>query len=171
MLTGIILTPCPPMFMHIKKPIIILCRTQKSNKVPSVILFPGIRQSTSSRNCTTFTVLRVRRLGSGLRRFTRLTNAFSKKLENLKAAVTLYFAWYNFVRCSSDPASASCDAGGDNGSHLDSGRVARLGASHVCITKDSKTVWGSGMSALHIPNCAPIPHASTHCWTSRPVAP
>lgn len=35
-----------------------------------------------------------------LRRFTRLTNAHSKKLENLKAAVTLYFAWYNFVRVS-----------------------------------------------------------------------
>ncbi len=35
-----------------------------------------------------------------LRRFTRLTNAYSKKLENLKAAVTLYFAWYNFVRIS-----------------------------------------------------------------------
>lgn len=33
-----------------------------------------------------------------LRRFTRLTNAFSKKLEYLKAAVALHFAWYNFVR-------------------------------------------------------------------------
>jgi hypothetical protein len=33
-----------------------------------------------------------------LRRFTRLTNAFSKKLDNLKAAVTPYFAWYNFCR-------------------------------------------------------------------------
>ncbi len=33
-----------------------------------------------------------------LRRFTRLTNAFSKKLENLKAAVSLYFAHYNLVR-------------------------------------------------------------------------
>jgi len=33
-----------------------------------------------------------------LRRFTRLTNAYSKKLANLKAAVTLYFAWYNFCR-------------------------------------------------------------------------
>jgi hypothetical protein len=32
------------------------------------------------------------------RRFTRLTNAFSKKLENLKAALSLHFAWYNFVR-------------------------------------------------------------------------
>lgn len=32
-----------------------------------------------------------------IRRFTRLTNGFSKKLENLKAAVTLHFAHYNFV--------------------------------------------------------------------------
>ena len=34
----------------------------------------------------------------GMRRFTRLTNAFSKKLANLRAAVALYFAHYNFVR-------------------------------------------------------------------------
>lgn len=33
-----------------------------------------------------------------MRRFTRLTNAFSKKIENLKAAVALHFAHYNFVR-------------------------------------------------------------------------
>ena len=32
------------------------------------------------------------------RRFTRLTNAFSKKLANLKAQVALHFAHYNFVR-------------------------------------------------------------------------
>lgn len=33
-----------------------------------------------------------------MRRFTRLTNAFSKKLPNLKAAVGLHFAHYNYVR-------------------------------------------------------------------------
>jgi IS1 family transposase len=33
-----------------------------------------------------------------MRRFTRLTNGFSKKLENLKAAVALHFCHYNFVR-------------------------------------------------------------------------
>lgn len=31
-------------------------------------------------------------------RFTRLTNAFSKKLANLKAPVALHYAHYNFVR-------------------------------------------------------------------------
>ncbi|GAA4344355.1 IS1 family transposase [Flaviaesturariibacter amylovorans] len=33
-----------------------------------------------------------------MRRFTRLTNAFSKKLENHKHAISLYFVYYNFVR-------------------------------------------------------------------------
>ena len=34
----------------------------------------------------------------GMRRFTRLTNAFSKKLENHYHALALYFMFYNFVR-------------------------------------------------------------------------
>ena len=38
-------------------------------------------------NCRTF-----------MRRLTRLTNGFSKKLGNLIAALSLYFAHYNFVR-------------------------------------------------------------------------
>jgi len=33
-----------------------------------------------------------------MRRFTRLTNAFSKKIENHAAAISLYFAYYNFCR-------------------------------------------------------------------------
>ncbi len=32
------------------------------------------------------------------RRFTRLTNAFSKKLENLEHSVSLYFMYYNYCR-------------------------------------------------------------------------
>jgi hypothetical protein len=32
------------------------------------------------------------------RRLTRLTNAFSKKLENFKAAVALHYAYYNFFK-------------------------------------------------------------------------
>ena len=34
----------------------------------------------------------------GIRRLTRLTNAFSKKLPNLKAAIALHFAYYIFCR-------------------------------------------------------------------------
>ena len=34
----------------------------------------------------------------GIRRFTRLTNGFSKKIENHAAAVSLWFMYYNFVR-------------------------------------------------------------------------
>jgi len=38
-----------------------------------------------------------------MRRFTRLTNAFSKKLENLNAAVALHFYHYNFMRIQQIP--------------------------------------------------------------------
>ena len=34
----------------------------------------------------------------GMRRFTRLTNAFSKKVDNHLHALSLYFVFYNFVR-------------------------------------------------------------------------
>jgi len=34
----------------------------------------------------------------GIRRFTRSTNAFSKKLANHRHAQALYFMFYNFVR-------------------------------------------------------------------------
>jgi hypothetical protein len=34
----------------------------------------------------------------GLRRFTRLTNAFSKKIDMHIYALSLYFVFYNFVR-------------------------------------------------------------------------
>jgi IS1 family transposase len=46
-----------------------------------------------------------------LRRLTRLTNAYSKKWDNLHAALALYFAYYNFCRVHSSikctPAMAS----------------------------------------------------------------
>ena len=46
------------------------------------------------------------------RRFTRLTNAFSKKAENLRAAVGLHFAWYNLVHKHSTIRTAPAVAAG-----------------------------------------------------------
>ena len=47
-----------------------------------------------------------------MRRFTRLTNAFSKKLENHAAMVALYFMFYNFgARASDAPRDPAMEAG------------------------------------------------------------
>jgi len=46
------------------------------------------------------------------RRFTRLTNAFSKKLANLKASVALHHAHYNFVRVHRTPRCTPAMAAG-----------------------------------------------------------
>jgi transposase-like protein/IS1 family transposase len=47
-----------------------------------------------------------------MRRFTRLTNAFSKKLSHLKAAVALHLAFYNFCRVHSSLRVTPCMAAG-----------------------------------------------------------
>lgn len=46
------------------------------------------------------------------RRFTRLTNAFSKSLKHLKAALTLHFAFYNFCRVHQSLKRTPCMAAG-----------------------------------------------------------
>jgi len=46
------------------------------------------------------------------RRFTRLTNAFSKKLTHLKAAITLHFGYYNFCRVHSSLKATPAMAAG-----------------------------------------------------------
>lgn len=65
------------------------------------------------------------------RRFTRLTNGFSKKWENLKANLAIYFAYYNFCRVHSSlrvtPAME-----GNHGSHLD---VAGATGSVIAMAK------------------------------------
>jgi hypothetical protein len=50
------------------------------------------------RICTSIVERSNLSLRMGLRRFTRLTNAFSKKWENHCAAVMLWYCWYNFGR-------------------------------------------------------------------------
>ena len=51
-----------------------------------------------ARICTSHVERQNLSIRMGMRRMTRLTNAFSKKWENLKAAYALWFAFYNFVR-------------------------------------------------------------------------
>lgn len=50
------------------------------------------------RICTSHVERQNLNIRMALRRFTRLTNAFSKKWDNLRAALALYFAYYNFCR-------------------------------------------------------------------------
>jgi IS1 family transposase len=51
-----------------------------------------------SRVCTSYVERNNLTLRMHLRRLTRLTNGFSKKLENLIAALALWLAYYNFCR-------------------------------------------------------------------------
>jgi transposase-like protein/IS1 family transposase len=50
------------------------------------------------RVCTSHIERQNLSIRMGMRRMTRLTNAFSKKWENLQAAYALWFAFYNFCR-------------------------------------------------------------------------
>jgi IS1 family transposase len=51
-----------------------------------------------SRICTSHVERQNLTMRMQIRRLTRLTNAFSKKLENHRAAVALHFAYYTFCR-------------------------------------------------------------------------
>jgi transposase-like protein/IS1 family transposase len=53
------------------------------------------------RVCTSIVERSNLSIRTSVRRLTRLTNAFSKKWENLYAMMSLYFCWYNFCRIHS----------------------------------------------------------------------
>ncbi len=55
-------------------------------------------QPDPERICTSIVERSNLSIRMGVRRFTRLTNAFSKKWENHAAAIMLWFAFYNFCR-------------------------------------------------------------------------
>jgi IS1 family transposase/transposase-like protein len=58
----------------------------------------GIGQPDPARICTSHVERQNLSMRMGMRRFTRLTNGFSKKFENHCAAIMLWFAFYNFCR-------------------------------------------------------------------------
>lgn len=67
-------------------------------EVSSVEVVPVMGQPDPDRICTSIVERSNLSLRMGLRRFTRLTNAFSKKSENHWAAVSLWYTFYNFCR-------------------------------------------------------------------------
>jgi transposase-like protein/IS1 family transposase len=67
-------------------------------EVASVETVPVFGQPDPERICTSIIERQNLSVRMGLRRFTRLTNAFSKKWENHWAALACWFAFYNFCR-------------------------------------------------------------------------
>jgi IS1 family transposase len=67
-------------------------------EVASMEVVPVCGNPDYDRICTSIVERSNLSLRMGLRRFTRLTNGFSKKLENHWAAVLLWYTYYNFCR-------------------------------------------------------------------------
>lgn len=67
-------------------------------EVVSTETIVGIGQPNPARICTSHIERQNLSMRMGMRRFTRLTNGFSRKFENHCAAIMLWFAYYNFCR-------------------------------------------------------------------------
>ena len=67
-------------------------------EVISTEVVPCVGRPDPERICTSHVERQNLSLRMGVRRFTRLTNAFSKKFENHCAALMVWFAFYNFCR-------------------------------------------------------------------------
>lgn len=67
-------------------------------EVKSVEVVPVCGNPDPKRICTSIVERSNLSVRMGSRRFTRLTNAFSRKWENHWAAVTLWYTFYNFCR-------------------------------------------------------------------------
>ena len=70
-----------------------------------------------NRICTSHIEKQNHTLRMHCRRLTRLTNAFSKKLENFQAAVALNFAYYNFCKTHKALRMTPAMAAGIESSH------------------------------------------------------
>jgi hypothetical protein len=70
-------------------------------EVVSTEVVPVIGDPNPSRICTSHVERQNLTMRMQIRRFTRLTNGFSRKFENHWAALALYFAYYNFCRIHS----------------------------------------------------------------------
>ena len=62
----------------------------------------GIREDQINSICTSHVERNNLTIRTLLKRFTRLSLGFSKKLANLQAACSVFFAYYNWVWCTRD---------------------------------------------------------------------
>jgi transposase-like protein/IS1 family transposase len=67
-------------------------------EIADVEVVPRVGMPDYERICTSHVERQNLTMRMQIRRLTRLTNGFSKKWENLNAAVALHFAYYNFCR-------------------------------------------------------------------------
>jgi hypothetical protein len=74
---------------------------RKENGDERKVLKIQIGDPDPGRICTSIVERRNLSIRTSVRRLTRLTNGFSKKWENLRAALALYFAYDNFCRIHS----------------------------------------------------------------------
>jgi hypothetical protein len=77
---------------------------QKVEKRYSPAKYIGSRKEITTGNpvnkhiCTSYAERQNLTMRMSMRRFTRLTNSFSKKVDNLAHALSLHFMYYNFGR-------------------------------------------------------------------------
>jgi IS1 family transposase len=76
-------------------------RKYSPSKITKIGIYTVIGNPNRKLICTSHIERQNLTMRMQIRRFTRLTNAFSKKWENLHAALALYFAYYNFCRIHS----------------------------------------------------------------------
>ena len=79
-----------------------------------------------------------------MRRFTRLTNAFSKKFENHMHMVALYTVWYNFVRIHKIAAGHARDGRRPDRPRLGYGRRCRSGRSRRAEARQARPLQKAG---------------------------
>ena len=87
-----------------------------------------------------------------MRRLTRLTNAFSKKWENLWAAYCLHFAYYNFWRIHQTLRVIACDGSWDRKRRVGTG--GSTGRCGLNVPTGSVLAWlFSVVSTLAVVTC------------------
>lgn len=92
-------------------------------KIKGTISAPISGRPDQRRICTSHVERKNGSLRQWCKRLTRLTYAFSRKLENLRAALALHFAYYNFCRVHSAAQGHARDGERRHGSRLGSVRI------------------------------------------------